>query len=70
MCGIAGQIDYDQNLQTQVETLKQLIKKLKTPTLMDSVIFEAVVEQAAPCLKGDITPETAAGEVMKKVNLY
>lgn len=54
----------------QVETLKQLIKKLKTPTLMDSVIFEAVVEQAAPCLKGDITPETAAGEVMKKVNLY
>ena len=24
MCGIAGQIDYDQNLQTQAETLKQM----------------------------------------------
>ena len=54
----------------QVETLKQIIEKLKTPTLMDSVIFEAVVEQAGPCLTGEITPESAAGEVMKKVNLY
>ena len=54
----------------QVEALKQIIEKLKTPTLMDSVIFEAVAEQAGPCLKGEITPEAAAGEVMKKVNLY
>lgn len=50
--------------------LQEMIEAVDTPMLTDSVISEAVLEQAEACMDGSVTPEAAAETVMQKVGLY
>lgn len=50
--------------------LQSILESVDTPMLSDSVIKQAVLEQAEACMNSDITPEVAAKTVMQKINLY
>ena len=65
-------LDYELKPRTEEEMKKftELAESLTTPSLQDEVIRDAVVEQGEKVLKGELSPEEAAGAIMQKVNLY
>ena len=56
--------------EEQKQAVKGWAESLKTPALTDSVVKEAVLEQAQKCLEEGISPAEAAKTVIQKVNLY
>ncbi len=56
--------------EEEIRRITELAESLTTPALQDQVIEEAVLEQGEKTLKGEITPEEGAANVMRKVNLY
>lgn len=56
--------------EEEIQKLTNLVESLKTPALQDDVIKEAVVEQGAKALKGELSPEEGTDAIMQKVNIY
>ncbi len=56
--------------EEEVQKLISLAESLTTPALQDDVIKEAVVEQGAKVLKGELSPEEGTDAIMQKVNIY
>lgn len=56
--------------EEQKQEVKGWIDSLKTAAITDSVVKEAVLEQAQKCLEEGISPAEAAKKVVQKVNLY
>lgn len=56
--------------QEEFETLREKIDSLDTPGLTDSVMGDAIKEQAVKYLEGECTAEEAVSSLMQKVNLY
>ncbi len=56
--------------EKEITKLTELVESLKTPSLQDGVIKEAVVEQGEKVLKGEQSPEAGAAAIMQKVNIY
>lgn len=52
------------------DALREKIESLDTPTLMDDVIKEAVIEQAVKYMKDECGVEDAVAALVQKVNLY
>ena len=52
------------------DALREKIESLDTPTLMDDVIKEAVIEQAVKYIKDECSVEDAVAALVQKVNLY
>lgn len=52
------------------QELKTWAEALTTPALTDQTIRNTVIEQAALCLNGSITPEEAAKAALRSLNLY
>lgn len=52
------------------QALKTWAESLKIPAVTDTVVKEAVLEQAQRCLEEGISPKDAAKNVVQKVNLY
>ncbi len=56
--------------EKEITKMTGLVESLKTPSLQDDVIKEAVVEQGEKVLKGEQSPEAGAAAIMQKVNIY
>lgn len=56
--------------QEDFETFREKIDSLDTPVLTDTVIGDAVKEQAVKYLEGESTVEEAVSSLTQKVNLY
>ncbi len=56
--------------EEEITKLTELVESLKTPSLQDDVIKEAVVEQGEKVLKGELSPEEGAAAIMQKVKIY
>lgn len=56
--------------EEEIAKMTGLVESLKTPSLQDDVIKEAVVEQGEKVLKGELSPEEGAAAIMQKVNIY
>ncbi len=56
--------------EEEITRMTELVESLKTPSLQDDVIKEAVVEQGEKVLKGKLSPEEGAAAIMQKVNIY
>ena len=56
--------------QEELAALREKIESLDTPSLTDSVIGDAVKEQAVKCLDGECTVDEAVSSLVQKVNLY
>lgn len=54
----------------EIQKLTELVESLTVPALRDDVIKNAVIEQGAKVLKGEMTPEEATDAIMQKVNIY
>lgn len=52
------------------ENLRTWVDNLTTPASTDFIIRNTVLDQMTPCLLKEITPETAAQNAMKTINLY
>lgn len=78
LVGVAGGGDMDEMLdyamtptpEEEIQKLTDLAESLTTPALQDDVIKEAVVEQGAKVLKGELSPEEGTDAIMQKVNIY
>lgn len=51
-------------------SLRKKLDSLDTPCLIDTVLGDAVMEQAVKYLKGECTAEEAVSNLVQKVNLY
>lgn len=54
----------------EFDALREKIESLDTPTLVDEVIKEAVIEQAVKYMKDECSVEDAVAALVQKVNLY
>ncbi len=65
-------IEYDREPTPEKEIAKmtEIAESLITPAFQDDVIKDAVIEQGAKVLKGEISPEEATAAIIKKVNIY
>lgn len=63
-------LEIEPSSEEQMQILKEWAESLKTPAITDSVVKEAVLEQAQKCLKEGVSPAEAAKNVVQKVNLY
>lgn len=60
-----------QNLtEEELAKITGILESAEKPALMDQVIQEIVLEQGEKALKGDMTVDEAAAEIIKKCNLY
>lgn len=50
--------------------VEKRIRALKTPAMEDSVVIDAILDVFVPCLKGEKNLDTAADEIMEKLELY
>ena len=56
--------------QEEFEAFREKIDSLDTPVLTDTVIGDAVKEQAVKYLEGESTVEETVSSLTQKVNLY
>ena len=68
--GKEAMLEVEWATKEELATLQQMIESLDTAALTDSVISEAVLEQAVECAKGNITAEEATSAVIQKVQIY
>lgn len=53
-----------------IQVLKDSFETLNVPVEADEVVIEAVTEQGVACLEGSVTPQEAAANALKKIQLY
>lgn len=50
--------------------VEKRIRALETPAMEDSVVIDAILDVFVPCLNGEKNLDTAADEIMEKLELY
>lgn len=56
--------------QEDYDTLKEMIKTLKTPAVTDEIINRTVMAEGVKCLSGEVSVSDTVNAILKKINLY
>lgn len=68
--GAYFEMTFENPTPEEFEKFTGILESAEKPVCMDRVIREIVLEQGEKALKGELTPEEAVSEIMKKCNLY
>ena len=56
--------------ESRRQELKGWVENLTTPALTNRIIRQMILDQVSECLNGRLTPEEAAKQAVKNLNLY